>query len=171
MSHKIIFITGGARSGKSSFAISQAKKLESPITFLATAQAFDLEMTERIERHQLERVGLGWYLREEPIELQKVLLETNKTVLLDCLSLWVSNMLLAEKSEQAMFEQLNAVLEIQKTRDQTLLVVSNEVGSGVVPEYPLGRTYRDWLGRANQIVAQAADEAYLLVAGLPLKLK
>ncbi|MEY4529931.1 MAG: hypothetical protein RLZZ156_652 [Deinococcota bacterium] len=167
----LIFITGGARSGKSRFAIAQAQKLKSPITFLATAQAFDLEMTERIERHKLERVALGWHLREEPMQIQKVLLETEGVVLLDCLSLWVSNMLLAEKSEQIMLEQLNVLLEIQKTRDQTLILVSNEVGSGVVPEYPLGRTYRDCLGRANQMAAHAATEAYLIVAGLPLKLK
>jgi adenosylcobinamide kinase / adenosylcobinamide-phosphate guanylyltransferase len=80
-------------------------------------------------------------------------------------------MLLADKSEATMLEQLNAILELQKTREHTLIVVSNEVGSGVVPEYALGRTYRDWLGRANQMVAAASSSAYLLVAGLPVKLK
>jgi adenosylcobinamide kinase / adenosylcobinamide-phosphate guanylyltransferase len=90
---RLIFITGGARSGKSSFALLQAQKLEAPITFLATAQAFDAEMTERIARHQLERVALGWQTIEEPLEIAKAVLETKQTVLLDCLSLWISNML------------------------------------------------------------------------------
>jgi adenosylcobinamide kinase / adenosylcobinamide-phosphate guanylyltransferase len=163
----LIFITGGARSGKSRFALEVTKRFAQPITFLATAQAFDAEMTERIRLHQLERLTLGMTTVEEPLNLKKVLLETKDVVLLDCLSLWVSNWLLSEQSEQTMLVELQGLLELQKT----LVIVSNEVGSGVVPEYPLGRTYRDWLGRANQMAAQAADEAYLLVAGLPLKLK
>ncbi len=165
----LIFITGGARSGKSQFAISQALALGQPVTFVATAQAFDSEMTERIEHHRLERVGLGWQTIEAPLHPEKVLLENNQTVLLDCLSLWVSNMLLADKTEKTMTEQLAQILELQAARE--LIVVSNEVGSGVVPEYVLGRTYRDWLGRANQKVAAASSQAYLLVAGLPVKLK
>ncbi len=167
----MIFITGGARSGKSRFALLEAQKFETSVTFLATAQAFDTEMTERIARHKFERQALGWQTKEVPLELTKALLETNNTVLLDCLSLWVSNMLLADKSEKTMLEELALLLELQATREHMLLVVSNEVGSGVVPEYALGRTYRDWLGRANQKVAAASSHAYLLVAGLPLKLK
>ncbi len=128
-------------------------------------------MTERINQHQLERAELGWQTIEAPHNIAAVLLETNNFIVLDCLSLWVSTMLLAEESEQTMLRELQKILEIQCTRQNTLLVVSNEVGSGIVPAYPLGRTYRDWLGRANQIVAAASSEAYLLVAGIPLQLK
>ncbi len=163
----LVFITGGARSGKSRFALEIAQRFAQPVTFLATAQAFDPEMTERIRLHQLERSGLGFVTIEEPRNLKKALLETEGVVLLDCLSLWVSNLLLSEQTQAMMLAELQGLLELEKT----LVIVSNEVGSGVVPEYPLGREYRDWLGRANQITAQAATEAYLMVAGLPLKLK
>ena len=163
----VVFITGGARSGKSRFALEIAQRFTQPITFLATAQAFDVEMTERIRLHQLERATLGFVTIEEPLNLKKVLLETEGVVLLDCLSLWVSNWLLSERNQKTMLAELQDLLALKKT----LVIVSNEVGSGVVPEYPLGRTYRDWLGRANQMAAQTADEAYLMVAGLSLKLK
>ena len=163
----LIFITGGARSGKSRFALEIVQRFAQPVTFLATAQAFDPEMTERIRLHQLERLTLGFITIEEPRNLKKALLETEGVVLLDCLSLWVSNLLLSEQTQETMLAELQGLLSLEKT----LVIVSNEVGSGVVPEYPLGRTYRDWLGRANQMTAQAADEAYLMVAGLPLKLK
>ncbi len=163
----LIFITGGARSGKSRLALEIAQRFAQPVTFLATAQAFDPEMTERIRLHQLERLALGFVTIEEPLHLKKALLETEGVVLLDCLSLWVSNLLLSEQTQATMLAELQGLLELEKT----LVIVSNEVGSGVVPEYPLGREYRDWLGRANQMAAQAATEAYLMVAGLPLKLK
>ena len=128
-------------------------------------------MTERIIRHRLERQAFGWQTKEVHLEITTALLETKTVVLLDCLSLWVSNMLLAEKSEKTMLAELAQLLELQATREHTLIIVSNEVGSGLVPEYALGRTYRDWLGRANQMVAATSSHAYLLVAGLPLKLK
>ncbi len=166
-----VFVTGGARSGKSRFALEMAVQSQQPVTFLATAQAFDLEMAARIEQHRLERQALAWQTREEPVEIQQVLLETSHLVILDCLSLWVSNLLLADESEIQMQQRLTAILEIQATRTSPLIVVSNEVGSGVVPEYRLGRTYRDMLGRANQMVAAASSQAHLLVAGLSIRLK
>jgi adenosylcobinamide kinase / adenosylcobinamide-phosphate guanylyltransferase len=167
----LIFITGGARSGKSSFALEAAKGFAPPYTFLATAQGLDEEMQSRIAQHQLERQGLGWQTREAPLEPEAVLGELEGTVLLDCLSLWVSNLLLADLPENAMLEKVEHLLTAQAQRGGDLLVVSNEVGSGIVPAYPLGRSYRDWLGRANQRVARAADTAHLLVAGLGLRLK
>lgn len=167
----LIFVTGGARSGKSRFALEMAMQSQLPVTFLATAQAFDLEMAVRIEQHQLERQALVWQTREEPFNIHQALLETSGLVILECLSLWVSNLLLAEVTQAQMQQRLTDVLELQATRASPLIVVSNEVGSGVVPEYPLGRTYRDWLGRANQMVAAASSQAHLLVAGLPIRLK
>ena len=172
----IIFVTGGARSGKSTFALEQAKATNEPVTFIATAQAFDEEMTERIARHQLERRSVEnpneWTTIEAPTDV-KTALEKTKTrvVILDCLSLLVSNLMLEDKTEAEILERIRATLETAKTRDLKMIVVSNEVGSGIVPEYPLGRAFRDVLGRCNQMVAAASSEAYLLVAGLALRLK
>jgi adenosylcobinamide kinase / adenosylcobinamide-phosphate guanylyltransferase len=167
----IIFVTGGARSGKSTFALNLARATNEAVTFIATAQAFDTEMTERIEKHQLERPQ-AWTTIEAPTDVQTALEHTRtQVVILDCLSLLVSNLMLENFPEPKILEQMYDMLEIANTRDLKLIVVSNEVGSGIVPEYPLGRAFRDVLGRANQIVAAASSEAYLLVAGLSLRLK
>jgi adenosylcobinamide kinase / adenosylcobinamide-phosphate guanylyltransferase len=167
----IIFVTGGARSGKSTFALNLARATNEAVTFIATAQAFDAEMTERITRHQLER-PLDWTTIEAPTDIQTALENTQtRVVILDCLSLLVSNLMLENFSEPKILERMYDMLEIANARDLMLVVVSNEVGSGIVPEYPLGRAFRDVLGRANQTVAAASSEAYLLVAGLSLRLK
>jgi adenosylcobinamide kinase / adenosylcobinamide-phosphate guanylyltransferase len=167
----IIFVTGGARSGKSTFALNLARATNEAVTFIATAQAFDDEMTERITKHQLERPK-EWTTIEAPIDVHTALENTQtRVVILDCLSLLVSNLMLENYSETQILERIQNALEIAKTRDLKLIVVSNEVGSGVVPEYPLGRLFRDVLGRANQTVAATSSEAYLLVAGLSLRLK
>jgi adenosylcobinamide kinase / adenosylcobinamide-phosphate guanylyltransferase len=167
----IIFVTGGARSGKSTFALNLARATQQPVTFIATAQAFDDEMTERITKHQLERPQ-EWTTIEAPKDVHTAL-EFTKTrvVILDCLSLLVSNLMLENFSEPEILERIQKALEIANARDLKLIVVSNEVGSGIVPEYPLGRLFRDVLGQANQIVAANSSEAYLLVAGLSLRLK
>jgi adenosylcobinamide kinase / adenosylcobinamide-phosphate guanylyltransferase len=167
----IIFVTGGARSGKSTFALNLARDTKEAVTFIATAQAFDQEMTERITKHQLERPQ-DWTTVEAPIDVQTALEHTQtRVVILDCLSLLVSNLMLENLSEPEILKRIQKALEIANTRDLKLIVVSNEVGSGIVPEYPLGRLFRDVLGRANQIVAANSSEAYLLVAGLALRLK
>ncbi len=167
----IIFVTGGARSGKSTFALNLARATLQPVTFIATAQAFDDEMTERITKHQLER-PTEWTTIEAPTDVQSALEQIQtRVVILDCLSLLVSNLMLENFSETEIFERIQNALEIAETRDLKLIVVSNEVGSGIVPEYPLGRLFRDVLGRANQTVAATSSEAYLLVAGLSLRLK
>jgi adenosylcobinamide kinase / adenosylcobinamide-phosphate guanylyltransferase len=167
----IIFVTGGARSGKSTFALNLARATNEAVTFIATAQDFDDEMTERISKHQLERPK-DWTTIEAPIDVHTALENTQtRVVILDCLSLLVSNLMLENFIEAKILEQIQNALEIAKTRDLKLIVVSNEVGSGVVPEYPLGRLFRDILGRANQTVAATSSEAYLLVAGLSLRLK
>ncbi|TSA80142.1 bifunctional adenosylcobinamide kinase/adenosylcobinamide-phosphate guanylyltransferase [Deinococcus detaillensis] len=166
---KLIYITGGARSGKSSFAERQALHLSGhAVTYLATAQAFDGEMRARIERHQSDRPA-EWITLEEPLDVVTALQAAHTpTVLLDCLSLWVSNLMLAELEDG---EVLARVDDLLRRNTATLIVVSNEVGLGIVPDNALARRYRDLLGWANQRFAAAADEAHLLVSGLPLRLK
>ena len=167
----IIFVTGGARSGKSTFALNLARATQEPVTFIATAQAFDTEMTERITKHQLERPQ-KWTTIEAPKDVYTALEQVQtRVVILDCLSLLVSNLMLGETPEKQIITHIYDALELAAIRDLMLIVVSNEVGSGIVPEYPLGRLFRDVLGRANQTVAATSSEAYLLVAGLSLKLK
>ncbi len=167
----LIFVTGGARSGKSTFALNLARDTQEAVTFIATAQAFDQEMTERIHKHQLERPQ-DWTTIEAPKDIKTALEKTQtRVVILDCLSLLVSNLLLENFSEIQILERIHSALEIARTRELKLIVVSNEVGSGIVPEYPLGRIFRDVLGRANQSIAAASSEAYLLVVGLSLRLK
>jgi len=167
----LVFVTGGARSGKSRFALDRAlEQAGSAVTFIAPAQAFDAEMFERIEHHRIERQNLGWTTLEEPLDLNAAFSSVRtKTVVVDCLSLWVSNLLLSGVSELETLERTREWLE--GTSDKILYVVSNEVGLGIVPQYPLGRQFRDVLGRTNQLVANRSSEAYLLVAGLPLRLK
>lgn len=170
----LTFVTGGARSGKSRFALELARNLGgNSVTFVATAQALDAEMRERIGRHRLERPP-AWETLEAPRDPAGALRAArSKVVLLDCLSLLVSNLLLdaPPDAEAVALGAVDALLEAHRERSGHLIVVSNEVGSGVVPPYPLGRAFRDALGRANQRVAGESTAAHLLVSGLPLRLK
>lgn len=167
----ILYVTGGARSGKSSFAEARAAAVGGAVTYLATAQAFDDEMTERIRRHRADRPA-AWTTVEEPIKVvQAVQNAESPTLLLDCLSLWVSNMLLAEWTDAAMLDAVGGLLAAARARPGLTVLVSNEVGLGIVPDNALARRYRDVLGWANQRCAAASDEAFVLVSGLPLRLK
>jgi adenosylcobinamide kinase / adenosylcobinamide-phosphate guanylyltransferase len=173
MNSKLILVLGGARAGKSTFALRLAKDLagEDPVTFIATAQALDDEMAQRIARHREER-PTQWLTIEEPYHLDRALIDAldSRVVLIDCLSLFVSNWLL--RGEDATLQAVSvSFLARVRSSSQTVICVSNEVGLGLVPDNPLGRTFRDLLGRVNQQFAEAADEVYLLVAGLPLRLK
>lgn len=169
---KIVLFTGGARSGKSARAEQYAARLSPRVTYIATAEAGDDEMRARIARHRQDRPA-GWETRETPLAPATALadLAPGSVALLDCLSLLVSNLLLAHQPEPAVEAEVGALLETARARDLTLIVVTNEVGMGIVPAYPLGREYRDLLGRANQQVAAAAAETYLLVCGIPVELR
>ncbi len=172
----LILVTGGSRSGKSRFALGLAEKRHGPRTYIATAQALDDEMNRRIAAHREAR-DAGWGLVEEPTRVPEAVaaaLRPAGTVLLDCVTLWLSNLLLAddlfdERAAQASAEAL--VESVRGTPGAALIVVTNEVGSGVVPETALGRRFRDCAGRANEVIAGAADEVYFLVSGIPLRIK
>ncbi|MGI6606191.1 MAG: bifunctional adenosylcobinamide kinase/adenosylcobinamide-phosphate guanylyltransferase [Peptococcia bacterium] len=184
---KIILISGGVRSGKSSFAEEFALKMDSPVAYLATAQALDEEMTARIEIHKERRSPEKFSTFEEPYFIQDLLLKHQhkfRTWLLDCLTLYVSNLLFAQvdptkitnqfistKIEQEILSQIKTLLETLAGLKINFVAVTNEVGWGLVPADSISRAYRDILGRANQQFAAAADEVYLLSMGLPLRLK
>ena len=181
MSKELILILGGARSGKSAQAQALALELGGPaVLYLATAQAFDDEMRARIAAHRADRPA-GWRTLEAPSLLGAPIAEAAagaRVVLLDCMTLLASNAALgagdeapAPVAEAAVAREVAALLAAYQAGDASWIVVSNEVGMGLVPPYPLGRVYRDALGRANQALAAAADRVSLLVAGLPLRLK
>ena len=178
---EIWFVSGGARSGKSRFAEQLARETGRPVTYLVTMIASDEELAARIAAHRRDRPE-GARTIEEPRDPVAALggQDGASCVLLDCLSLWVSNRLL-ELGEEPSLEDvagLDRELDCEaarlvataRAREGETIVVTNEVGAGLVPEYPLGRHYRDLLGRVNQRVAAAADRAWLLVAGRPLPL-
>lgn len=168
---KIAFILGGARSGKSTFALQEASALEGKKAFIATAQALDDEMRLRIDTHKKER-GNNWNTFEEPLFVSRLmndLKDSYDVVLLDCLTLWISNMM------HAGFDIAKATGEfidvISHDSPALLYIVSNEVGMGLVPESELARAYRDNLGFVNRRVAGAATDVYFMAAGIPLKIK
>ena len=173
-----IFITGGARSGKSTFAEQSALKFGDPLAYLATAQSLDQEMNDRISKHQQRRSNI-WQTIEEPLQLSRTLTGIDgkyRAILVDCLTLWLSNLLflheaLGDKAEERILEDVGQLATTLRDMTTPVIVVSNEVGMGIVPEHRLGRIFRDIAGRANQILAAEANEAWLMVSGLPLKLK
>lgn len=161
-------VLGGARSGKSAYA--EGLLAGAPALYLATAQALDGEMAERIAHHAARR-GPGWTTREEPLDLPGALaaaLDPARPVLVDCLTLWLSNLMFAQRDIDAETQRLCAVLE---NPAGPVVLVSNEVGMGLVPETPLGRRFRDHQGRLNQRVAHICRRVVFVAAGLPLILK
>jgi adenosylcobinamide kinase/adenosylcobinamide-phosphate guanylyltransferase len=170
---KLIFITGGARSGKSRFAVNLAKQLASRVTFVATAIPKDEEMRERIRRHQNDRPG-HWRIVEEGKDLPLVLSQLDAScelVVIDCLSFLISNLLLDNTEEENIIKQVREIAGKVLHLRPTFIVVSNEVGYGVVPPTRLGRSFRDVCGRANQIMAEQAQEVYLMISGIPMRIK
>jgi len=169
----VTLVLGGVRSGKSRWGQSFAGNFEK-VAYVATAQARDLEMQEKIRRHQEDRPA-RWQTVEEPLELAQVLIDQGPKfdlLLIDCLTVFVSNLMEAAQTDAASMERrLDGFLEALRKAPASIVLVSNEVGSGVVPPYPAGRVYRDTLGELNQRVAEIADNVVLIVAGLPLALK
>jgi len=170
----IVLFTGGARSGKSRCAERYAARLSEQIVYIATATPGDDEMRERITNHRARR-PTTWHTIEAPIAVANALndLTAGTVVLLDCLSLLVSNLLLANESvpEPAIHHEITSLLSTVSSRNLTLIAVTNEVGMGIVPAYPLGRRYRDLLGWVNQQVAAAAREVYLVTCGIAVELR
>jgi len=175
---RAILILGGARAGKSAFALRLAAEIEagghSPVCFIATAQPLDDEMRERITRHRSERPP-HWTTVEEAIRLDAALRQASDApvVIVDCITLLVSNWLLQEDEPigEKLLTTIDNTIALAAAGNKHLILVSNEVGLGLVPDTPLGRNFRDTLGRVNQRLAQAADSVYLLVAGLPIRIK
>lgn len=167
--HSLTFVLGGARSGKSRHAEELVATLPAPWTYIATAQAFDDEMRERIEHHRARRDS-GWLTLEAPLDLADALARVadGQPVLVDCLTLWLTNVMLAELDVEAETRRLAET--ISRPRGPWF-VVSNEVGLGIVPDNALARRFRDAAGRLNQMVAARADHVLFMVAGLPMTVK
>jgi adenosylcobinamide kinase/adenosylcobinamide-phosphate guanylyltransferase len=166
----LTFILGGARSGKSRFAESLVAASGLDRHYIATGRAWDEEMRERIDKHRADR-GPSWTTHEEPLDLAGRLAAIDgerRAVLVDCLTLWITNLMMAERDMAAEFAALAAFLPKARAR---LVLVSNEVGLGIVPENRMARDFRDHAGRLHQMIAAAAAEVYFVAAGLPLKMK
>jgi adenosylcobinamide kinase / adenosylcobinamide-phosphate guanylyltransferase len=169
---EIILVLGGARSGKSSWALKYAEETYESWLFLATAEVKDDEMAERVRLHKASR-GPEWELIEEPLNIAEAL-QTNvarvDVVLIDCITIWLSNVLL-QKGREAAGRCQQRLLKALSGRRQAVIMVSNEVGSGIVPEHPLGREFRDLAGILNQKLAATADRVIMTVAGIPVQIK
>ena len=159
----LVLVTGGARSGKSAFALARGQAG----VYIATAEAGDDEMRLRIEHHRKER-GQNWVTIEAPLD-PAIALPRDGVVVIDCLTLWVSNLMLAGRTDEAIYAA--AADFAAKATTCTTYAVTNEVGMGIVPEHPLARRFRDVAGRVNQTFAAAAAEVWLLVCGQPLRIK
>ena len=174
--NQLILVLGGARSGKSACAEGLARQGERTL-FVATAEALDDDMRQRILKHRKQRPA-AWDTLEEPLDPVAAIpsaLSGHDTLLLDCLTVWISNLLLAQDDEDhvetEILARVGALLDLYEQADARWILVSNEVGLGVVPASSMGRRYRDLLGRVNRLVASRADKVYLMVAGLALELK
>jgi adenosylcobinamide kinase/adenosylcobinamide-phosphate guanylyltransferase len=165
----IILITGGARSGKSTRAEARACAFPGKPVYVATAEALDAEMRERIAKHRARR-GSAWLEHETPLELVAALVETDGrgARLVDCLTLWLSNLMHAERDWE---KEAMLLAETLDRQNSPVVLVTNEVGLGIVPDNALARRFRDAAGILNQIVARVADEVEFVVAGLPMRVK
>jgi len=166
----VLLVLGGARSGKSRHAQARAEALEGDLIYIATAQAFDGEMRERIAHHRMDR-GPRWRTVEEPLDLPGALARNARpgaVLLIDCLTLWLSNLMLAGRDPASAASHL---AEAVARAPGTVILVANEVGLGIVPDNALARRFRDAAGWLNQTIAAQADEVLFIAAGLPLRLK
>ena len=170
---KRIFITGGCRSGKSRFALNYANQHFSRKIYLATCEVLDEEMAQRVGNHKKVR-GPEWQTVEEPIEVvDKIGLYGNEVevILLDCITLWLSNLLIKWENDPKILDEIERFIDLSKQVRSSFIIVSNEVGMGIVPADPLARRFRDLSGMANQRMAEVADTVVLMVSGIPIFLK
>jgi adenosylcobinamide kinase/adenosylcobinamide-phosphate guanylyltransferase len=167
----LVVLLGGARSGKSQLAVQLAGRASAPVVFLATGEAGDEEMADRIARHRQERPA-SWTTVEEPVELERAVaaVDDAATLIVDCLSLWVSN-LIETRAAADIEAAAAAAAQVAAARPGLTVAVSNEVGLGIVPDNALARAYRDVLGRVNASWVAAAEEAYFVVAGKTIRLE
>ncbi len=170
--HSIILLTGGSRSGKSSYALELAEQYKKKV-FIATAQAMDDEMKARISKHREER-GESYQTIEEPLEVAKAIAsidDGNSVILLDCLTVWLGNLLYHLQTEEEREQRLSGFLKLLQSPPCDIIVVTNEVGMGIVPENELARKFRDAAGHLNQQVAKLADKVVFMVSGIPMTIK
>jgi adenosylcobinamide kinase / adenosylcobinamide-phosphate guanylyltransferase len=173
---KIIFITGGARSGKSTYAQQLAADMSEKVLFVATSEARDSEMKKRIANHRRQRPK-SWQTLECPLEIAAGIgaVKDRDLILIDCITLLVSNIMGSSRNmaaaEKKAVQELEALIKLMQKSEYDFVIVSNEVGLGIVPENVMARQYRDLLGKANQMLAASATEVYFMAAGIPLKLK
>jgi 5,6-dimethylbenzimidazole synthase len=172
MSGKTVLVTGGSRSGKSNHALQLTSSI-GPKIFIATAEAFDEEMYERIQKHQDER-GKEWITFEEPLDPARVLREKGTQpgyIVLDCITLWLSNMVMKNMNRQTILERVKEFIRECKNCTSDIIVITNELGSGIVPMEPSARSFRDIAGETNQILASEFDEVINMVSGIPVTIK
>jgi len=168
---RIIFITGPVRSGKSNFAIEYAIENFKDVIFIASAKPIDDEMKKRIEEHKKNRPK-EWLTIEEDINIDKVVEKyKGKALIIDCITIWVSNLLYNKFNEQEIIKKVENLMKNIKKNNLSTIIVSNEVGWGIVPENELARIFRDIIGKVHQIISENSDYVYLLVSGIPLILK
>lgn len=176
---EIILVTGGARSGKSDYAQRRAESLSGPKAYLATCPVIDEEMAERCRKHQQARSQAAWDTIEEERDIAGILKtdKAHKVILVDCLTLWVNNLIYESQqngrsmTEEDITEKCQVLLTACAMFTGTIIFVTNEVGMGIVPDNSLGRIFRDIAGRCNQLIAASADEVIFMVSGIPLHLK
>jgi len=170
---KKILITGGCRSGKSRHALTLARNIHGDKLYVATAEALDSEMSERIRKHREEREA-GWETHEEPTDLTAVFEQLqNRTgiLILDCLTLWLSNLLGNNLDQDSIFLEAGRLMDQSEKMQCQIIFVTNEVGAGIVPENKLARDFRDLVGGINQFIAQRCDEVIHMVSGIPVTVK
>jgi len=171
---QLVFIVGGCRSGKSKYALQTAEKIVAKCRiYIATCVPQDDEMKQRVAQHQKQR-NSTWVTVEEPLDLTRAITENSRkadVVLIDCLTLWMSNLLMQTQDEATLKNKIEHLVQALSLADCPVVVVSNEVGGGIVPENPLARQFRDIAGWANQSVAACADRVVWMVAGIPVTVK
>jgi len=170
---EIIFILGGARSGKSTYALGLAKKEKKKVAFIATCQAMDKEMAQRIKLHRKIRPK-DWQTFEEPRNVADLLNKIRaefQVIIIDCITLLISNLMLKGRKEGVVIKEINSILSALKKIEGKAFIVSNELGLGIVPKNKLGRDFRDIAGKINQLIAGESDKVFFMISGIAWKIK